>query len=107
MNVVLVLAYMVEHEKRTEFQALAERFVESKKENRNAFAGLKSRRVFRPEYGGVAGSYVEMWKFKSIKEMERVTGRMMKYKEMMEIHAEFQRQIDHAAFAESVWNVVK
>jgi hypothetical protein len=106
MNVVLVLAYVVRYEKRTEFRALVKRFLRFRKENPKAFEGLKSWRLFQREYGGVAGSHVEMWEFKSMEEMEKVSARMMKHKEMMEIHAEFHKQIDHATFTESIWNAV-
>ncbi|MGD0331257.1 MAG: hypothetical protein ABSB40_12580 [Nitrososphaeria archaeon] len=105
MNIILVLTYRVKYEKRTEFQALVEKFVKFKKENPEAFGGLKSWRLYQQEYGGVAGSYVEMWEYKSIEEMEEDSERMMKHREMMEIHKEFMQQIDHATFTESVWSV--
>jgi hypothetical protein len=58
------------------------------------------------EYGGVAGSYVEMWEFKSIQEMEKVTATMMKNKEMKDIDTEFHKLIDHTTFTQSLWNTV-
>jgi hypothetical protein len=82
MNIMFVLTYVVKYEKRTEFQALVKQFLKFKNENSKAFEGLKSWRLFQREYGGVAGSYVEMWEFKSTEEMEKVTARMMKHKEM-------------------------
>jgi len=106
MNIVFVLTYVVKYEKRTEFQALVKQFLKFKKENPKAFEGLKSWRLFQQEYGGVAGSYVEMWEFKSIEEMEKVNARMMKHKEMKEIHTEFHKMIDHTTFTESIWNTV-
>jgi len=65
MNIMFVLTYVVKYENRTEFQALVKRFLKLKKENPKIFDGLKSWRLFQREYGGVAGSYVEMWEFKS------------------------------------------
>jgi hypothetical protein len=67
---------------------------------------LKSWRLFQREYGGVAGSYVEMWEYKSLEELNKVNARMMKHKEMMEIDTEFHKLIDHATLTESIWNTV-
>jgi len=106
MNIVFVLTYVVKYEKRTEFQALVKQFLKFKKENPKAFEGLKSWRLFQQEYGGVAGSYVEMWEFKSLEEMEEVNPRMMKHEEMKEIHTKFYNMIDHTTFTESIWNTV-
>jgi hypothetical protein len=97
---------MVKYEKRTEFQALVKQFLKFKKENPKAFDGLKSWRLFQQEYGGVAYSYVEMWEFKSIEEMEKFNTRIMEYKEMKEIDKEFHKMIDHTTFTQSIWNTV-
>jgi hypothetical protein len=106
MNIMFVLTYVVKYEKRTEFQTLVKRFLKLKKENPKAFDGLKSWRLFQREYGGVAGSYVEMWEFKSIQEMEKVTATMMKNEEMKAIDTEFHKIIDKTTFTESIWNNV-
>jgi hypothetical protein len=106
MNIMFVLTYLVKYEKRAEFQTLVKRFLKLKKETPKTFDGLKSWRLFQREYGGVAGSYVEMWEFKSIEEMEKVTTTMMKNKEMKDIDTEFHKIIDHTTFAESIWNTV-
>jgi len=106
MNIVFVLTYVVKYEKRTEFQTLVKRFLKFKKENPKAFEGLKSWRLFQREYGGVAGSYVEMWECKSLEELDKVNARMMKHKEMMEIDIEFHKLIDHTTFTKSIWNTV-
>ena len=103
---MFVLTYVVKHEKRTEFQALVKRFLKVKKENPKIFDGLKSWRLFSREYGGVAGSYVEMWEFKSMGEMDKVTATMMENKEMKDIDTEFHKIIDHTTFAQSIWNTV-
>jgi hypothetical protein len=55
---------------------------------------------------GVAGSYVEMWEYRSREEMEKVNETMMKYKEMKQIDAEFHKMIDHTTFTQSTWNTV-
>jgi hypothetical protein len=106
MNIAFVLTYVVKYEKQAEFRTLVKQFLKFKKENPKAFEGLKSWRLFQQEYGGVAGSYVEMWEYKSLEELDKVNARMMKHKEMMEIHTEFHKLIDHTTFTESIWNTV-
>jgi hypothetical protein len=106
MSIMFVLTYVVEYESRTEFQALVKRFVKLKKENPKIFDGLKSWRLFQQEYGGVAGSYVEMWEFKNTEEMDKVTATMMKNKEMKDIDMEFKKIIDHTTFTQSIWNTI-
>jgi hypothetical protein len=106
MNIMFVLTYVVKYEKRTEFQALVKRFLKLKKESPKTFDGLKSWRLFQREYGGVAGSYVEMWEFRSMDELEKVTATMMKNEEMKDIDKEFHKIIDHTTFTQSIWNTV-
>jgi hypothetical protein len=112
MNKVYVSTYVVKYEKQKEFQASVKpalkQFLKYKKTNPKAFEGLKSWRLFQQEYGGVAGTYVEMWEFKSIEEMEKFNARMMKDKEMKKIYApeEFNKMIDHTTVTQSIWNTV-
>jgi hypothetical protein len=106
MNIVSVSTYVVKHEKQTEFQALVKRFLKFKKANPKVFEGVKSFRLFQQEYGGVYGSYVEIWEFKSKEEMEKVNAGLMKYKEMKEIDIQFQKMVDHTTLTASIWNTV-
>ena len=106
MNNVYVSTYVVKYEKQTEFQALVKQFLKFKKANPKAFEGLKSFRLFQQEYGGVAGSYVEMWEFKSKEEMEKVITGLMKHKGMKEIDTEFHKMVDHTTLTASIWNTV-
>jgi hypothetical protein len=110
MNSVSVSTYVIKYEKQTEFQALMKQFLKFKKANPKIFEGVKSFRLFQQEYGGVYGSYVEMWEFKSKEEMEKFNARMMeqmmKHKEMKEIDTEFQRMVDHTTLTSSIWNTV-
>jgi hypothetical protein len=106
MNNVYVSTYVVKYEKLTEFQALLKHFLKFKKANPKAFEGVKSFRLFQQEYGGVVGSYVEMWEFRSKEEMEKVITGLMKHKEMKEIDTEFNKIIDHTTLTASIWNTV-
>jgi hypothetical protein len=106
MSIVFVLTYVIKYEKRTEFQALVKQFLKFKKDNPKAFDGLKSWRLFKKEYGGVTGSYVEMWEFKNMEEMDKVNARMMKYEEMKKIDTGFHKIVDHTTFTQSIWSAV-
>jgi hypothetical protein len=110
MNVVSVSTYVIKYEKQTEFQALMKEFLEFKKANPKAFEEVKSFRLFQKEIGGVYGSYVEMWEFKSKEDMEKFNTRMMRdmmrNKEMKKIDAEFQKMVDHTTLTQSIWNTV-
>ena len=106
MNVVVVSTYVIKYEKQKEFQALMKQFLKFKKANPKAFEGVKSFRLFQQEYGGVYGSCVEMWEFKSKEEMEKFNTGLMKNKEMKEIDTEFQKMVDHTTLTTSIWNTV-
>ena len=110
MNVVNVSTYVVKYEKHAEFQALMKRFLKFKKANPKVFDGVKVFRLFQQEYGGVYGSYVEMWEFKGKEEMEKFNATMvqtmMKNKEMKEIDTEANKMIDHTTLTSSIWNTV-
>jgi hypothetical protein len=112
MNVVVVYTYVVKYEKQKEFQAslkpALKQFLKYKKANPKIFEGLKSFRLFQQEYGGITGTYVEMWEFKSIEDMEKFNARTMKDKEMKKIYApeEFNKIIDHTTLTSSIWNTV-
>ncbi len=106
MNVVSVSTFVIKYEKQTEFQALIKQFLKFKKANPKAFEEVKSFRLFQQECGGVYGSYVEMWEFKSKEEMEKFNARMIKHKEMKKIDTEFQKMVDHTTLTASIWNAV-
>ena len=106
MNKVYVSTYVVKYEKLTEFQALMKKFLKFKKANPKVFEGVKSFRLFQQEYGGVYGSYVEMWEFKSKEEMEKFITGYMKHKEAKEIDTEFQKMVDHTTLTSSIWNTI-
>ena len=110
MGIVFVLTCGIKDGKQAEFQALMKKFLRFKKANSKIFEGVKSFRLFQKEYGGVYGSYVEIWEFKGKEEMEKFNARMMKdmmkNKEMKKIDTEFQKMVDHTTLTSSIWNTV-
>lgn len=106
MTVVYVSTYMIKYEKQAEFQALMKRFLKLKRANPKVFEVVKSFRLFQQEYGGVVGSYVEMWEFKSKEEQEKFLTGYMKHKELKDIDTDFQKMVDHATLTASIWNTI-
>jgi hypothetical protein len=106
MSVVVVSTYVIKHEKQTEFRAAVKKLLKFKKANPKALEGLKSIRLFQQEYGGLCGSYVEMWEFKSKEEMQKVITGLTKNKEFKEMDTEFLKMVDHTTLTQSIWNTV-
>jgi hypothetical protein len=71
------------------------------------FEGLISFRLFQQEYGGVAGTYVEMCEFKSMEDMEKWEDRIFEHKEIKELMTEWHKIKDHhTPITKSIWNTV-
>lgn len=86
--------------------ALFKRFLKFKRGNPKAFEMVKSFRMYQQQYGGVYGTYVEIWEFKSKEDMDKFNEGVMKFKEMQEIDKEFQKMIDHTTMTTSLWNSI-
>ena len=106
MSIFMVETYLAKHERKSEFQKLLKEFLKFKKENPKVFEGLKSWKLLRQQYGGVANLYIEMWEFESLQEMEKTQARIHANKEMKRIIAEFNELIDQATSANFIWNSV-
>jgi len=106
MNKAVISTYDIKYEKQAEFQALIKKFLRFKKANPKAFEGVKSFELFQQEFGGLVGSYHEMWEFKSKEAMDKIVAGLMKNKEWMKIDAEFLKLVDHTTLTQSIWNNV-
>ena len=107
MNTVYVSTYVVKYEKQTEFQALMKKFQKIMKADPKVFEGLISFRLFEQEYGGVAGTYVEMSEFKSMGDMKKWEKRVFEHKEIKELVTELHKiEDDHTPVTQSIWNTV-
>jgi hypothetical protein len=81
MNIVFVLTYGIKDGKRAEHLALMKKFLKFKKADPKVFEGLMSYRLFEQEYGGVAGTYVEMSEFKSMEDMKKWEKRVFEHRD--------------------------
>ena len=106
MSVILMEAYLVRHEKWAEYQSSLKEFIKFKKGHPKVFEGLRSWRLLQLSYGGVANSYVEMWEFDSLPDLENCSARLRQTKAMKKILADFYDEIDHTTFTRTIWETV-
>ncbi len=106
MSIILMEAYLVRYEKQAEFQSSLKEFIKFKKGHPKVFEGLRSWRLLQQSYGGIANSYVEMWEFDSLPQLENCNTRLRKTKAMKKILADFYGEIDHTTFTRSMWENV-
>ena len=106
MGIVFVLTGGIKDGKREEFHALMKKFQKIMKADPKVFEGLISFRLFEQEYGGVAGTYVEMCEFKSMEDLEK-SDRFLENKEFKELMTEWHKMKDHhTPVTKSIWNTV-
>jgi hypothetical protein len=107
MSFVFVLTYGIKDGERAEHLALMKKFLKFKKADPKVFEGLMSYRLFEQEYGGVAGTYVEMSEFKSMEDMKKWEKRVFEHKEIKELMTEWHKIKDHhTPITQSIWNTV-
>lgn len=106
MSITLVETYLVRHEKQAEFQSSLKEFIKYKDGHPKLFEGLKSWRLLQQFYGGIANTYVEMWEFDSLPEMEKCSARVFKTKAMKKLNADFYDDIVNATFTRSIWKTI-
>jgi hypothetical protein len=106
MSFVFVLTYGIKDGKRAEYLAMMKKWRKNMKADPKLFEGLISWRLFEQEYGGVAGTYVEMYEFKSMEDLEK-SDRFLEHKEIKELMTEWHKMKDHhTPVTKSIWNTV-
>ena len=106
MSIFVVETYLVASEKREKFKLLMQRLLEYKKENPKLFEEVRSLKLFAQMFGGIAGSYIEMWEFDSMADLEKCWKREDKDAGFMRIHQEFLQLIDPTTFSMKIWNSI-
>jgi len=105
MSYVFVLTYGIKDGKRAEYLALMKKYRKIMKADPKLFEGMISWRLFEQEYGGVAGTYVEMYEFKSMEDLEKSD--LLEHKEFEEFMTEWHKIKDHhTPVTKSIWNTV-
>lgn len=106
MSVFVVETYLVAPEKREKFKLLMQRLLEYKKENPKLFEEVRSLKLFTQMFGGIAGTYIEMWEFDSMADLEKCWKREDKDEGFMKIHQQFLQLIDPTTFSMKIWTSV-
>jgi len=70
------------------------------------FEEVKSLKLFAQMFGDITGTYIEMWEFDSMADLEKCWGREDKDEGFMKIHKQFLQLIDPTAFSMKIWNAV-
>lgn len=106
MRVFLVEKYVVPPEKREKFKSLMKRLFEYKRENAKLFKEVRSLKLFTQVFGDIAGTYIEMWEFESMADLEKCWERESRDERFLLIHREFLQLIDPATFSMKMWSSV-
>ena len=106
MSIFVVETYVVKEEKRDDFTPALNEFLEFKKTHKELFKGLKSWKLFKQEYGGISGMYIEMWEYENMLEMETISSRIFSDDGMKKISKGFHKLVEPTTFSASIWNSV-
>jgi hypothetical protein len=106
MSIFMVETYVVKAEKREEFTPALNEFLKYKETHKKVFKGVKSWKLFRQEFGGIWGMYIEMWEFGSLAEMEKITARIFNDEGMKKIGEGFYQLIEPTSYSTSIWQPV-
>jgi len=104
MSIFVVETCMVKPKKREEFKLLMRRVLKYKEENHELFKEVKSWRLFRQMFGGIAGAYVSMWEFESLADLEKCWAKEEKDEEFQKMHRELLKLITPTTFSIRIWS---
>ncbi len=94
---------MVKPEKREKFKYLMKRVLKYKEENPKLFKEVKSWKLFKQMFGGIAGAYVSMWEFENLADLEKCWAKEEKDEGFMKMHHELLQLIEPATFSMEMW----
>jgi hypothetical protein len=106
MSVYLVETYVVKAEKQGEFTPLLNEFLKYKEKHHQLFKGLKSWRLYKQDYGGISGLYIEMWEYENLGDLEKINTRIFKDAGMKKIATHFHQIVEPATFSANIWSPV-
>jgi hypothetical protein len=106
LGIFRVESYVVKSERREEFTSVLNEYLRYRETRPDLFKGLKSWRIWRQEYGAVAGMYMEMAEFDSLAELETTANRIHQDEGMKKIIREFYELVDPARLSDSIWSPV-
>jgi len=105
MTIFVVETYMVKPEKQNEFMPMWKKMLKLAKENPKIFK-FKSGKLFTQAFGGVYGTYVSMFEYASLADMEKEMTMGMKDEKLMKLMQEFMQFIVPGTYTTNIWNFV-
>ena len=106
MSIFLVETYVVKAEKQAEYTPLLNEFLKYKKDHAPLFSGLKSWKLYRQDFGAIAGMYIEVWEYGSLADMDKINKRIFQDEGMKKISVEFHQLVEPATFSVNIWSPV-
>jgi len=106
MSIFVVETCMVKPEKREQFKHLMQRVLKYKEENPKLFKEVKSWKLFKQMFGGIAGQYVSMWEFDNLADLEKCWANEENDEGFMKMHQELLQLIEPATFSMEMWTSV-
>ena len=106
MSIILVETYVVRAEKRAEFTPLLNEFLKFKEAHPQLFAGLKSWKLHKQDYGQPSGMYIEMWEYENLAQFEEIDRRIFSDEGMERISTAFHQLVEPATFSANIWSTV-
>jgi hypothetical protein len=105
MAIFIVETFAVKPEKQKEFMPMWKRMLKIAKENPK-MCNFKSGKLFTQMFGGVYGTYVSMFEYESLADMEKETMMAMKDERFSKLMQEFMLFIVPNTYTTNVWNSV-
>ncbi len=102
MSVIFAETYSVSFEKMDQLASLLTKATNTIRENPDKFRGLKSYQVFSQMVGRF-GSYVEMWEFESMNDIDAMFQTMFADEEFKKFPQEFFPLVDPGSYSTQIW----
>jgi hypothetical protein len=104
MTIFVVETCMVKPEKYGAFKLLMEKVRKYKEEKLELFKEVKSWKLFKQMFGGIAGAYVSIWEFENLADLEKNWAKEDADEEFTKMHQELMQLIDPATFHMEIWS---
>jgi hypothetical protein len=106
MTVFIVQTYVARPDKGEELSVALDEIRNYKEARPKLFSGVKSWKLFKQEFGGISGMYMEMWEFSSLADMENNTERLHADEGIKKMIQEFHHLIESTSFSTSIWHQI-
>ena len=105
MAIFYVETYMVKPEKEKEFMPMWKKFLKYAKDNPKMFK-FKSGKIFTQMVGGVYGTYVSIFEYASLADLEKEMKAGEKDERLLKMMQDFMSLIVPGTYTANIWNFV-